>query len=263
MLNLFRPKPVLEEAASQWLFDSYAWAFSHFGSDIFHEDTVLVTPTNRHFPDKADNANALATNLFERIKTYAGMQAWPCQILPASCDSEPPPAGAIQVQGAPRGPACSIAHDSPAQRLTVSYDPGLMREPERLAALLAHELALLLSRTTNELPPGGEAYRSHAADVLAIFMGFGLFYANHAITLGGGGCGGCKGGPKTLGSLMEDEMTYALAIFSVLKGLQDSEVMPYLKKPLRPLYKKAVKEIATNSEQLNRLRSIDCPIKSH
>jgi len=60
VFGLFNKKPLLDENTIQWLFDSYAWALDNFGSDIFKEETILVTPTDKYFPDKVDNIDEMA-----------------------------------------------------------------------------------------------------------------------------------------------------------------------------------------------------------
>ena len=53
------------------------------------------------------------------------------------------------------------------------------------------------------------------------------------------------------------DTTYALAIFSVLKGIPNQQVLKHLKKSLRPYYKKAVKDILSHSDQLNQLKNVE------
>ena len=88
-------------------------------------------------------------------------------------------------------------------------------------------------------------------------MGFGLFLANSALTVCRGGCSGCGTSVQTLGYLTEDEFVYALAIFCVLKDIQNTEVEPHLKKTLRPFFRMAVKEIRkTRADDILRLKSL-------
>jgi hypothetical protein len=62
---------------------------------------------------------------------------------------------------------------------------------------------------------------------------------------------------QTLGYLTEDQFVYALAIFCVLKNIENEEVEPHLKKTLRPFFKMAVKEIKkTRSDDILLLKAL-------
>jgi hypothetical protein len=70
-------------------------------------------------------------------------------------------------------------------------------------------------------------------------------------------------GVQALGYLTEEEFAYALAIFCVLKNIPGGEIEPHLKKTLRPVYRKAVKEITTSrAGEIQRLRELDHPLKA-
>ncbi len=258
MLDLFRSKPLVEEATRRWLFDAYAWALNHFGSDLFYQDTALITPTDRYFPDQADSRAAIAEAVFARVQGYAGMQAWPFRPVPNG--TVLPAVEQITFQGAPRGTGSAIALSGEGQAIPVGYDPGLVGKPEQLIAGYAHGLAGFLARAAGEPPPGGEEALAPASDVLAIFLGFGLFMANSAFNFHKGSCGGCRPSVSAIGALTEDEMTYALAIYAALKGLGKGEVLPHLKSTLRPTFKKALKEVLAQGEELARLKAIDRPL---
>jgi hypothetical protein len=256
MLGLFNTKPSLDEETIQWLFDTYAWAFRNFGADHFHRETVLVTPTNEHFPGRVDSAEKMAETVFGRVQAFAGMQQWPFKPLPLGHDHGLEEISEIRIAQAPRGPDCRVSVIGATASLPIGYDPEQARKPDRLIALFAQDLAGHLLPTSSEAPPEGAERRDHATDVLAIFLGFGLFLANNAFTLGGGSCSGCGKSPQALGSLMEEEMVYALAIFCALKEIPTAQVLSHLKGKLRPLYKRARKDVARRGERLANLAAI-------
>lgn len=256
MLSLFSNKPLLDEDATQWLFDAYAWALSNFGSDYFQEETLLVTPTNKHFPCRVNSVESMASTVFEQVANYAGMQNWPFRLVELSPDFEPAFPSSVTFNGAPRGPAASLALEGEVTDFTVTYSPDQTRNPGILASIFSLNLASYLSRAAGESPPGDEYLRGHATDLLAIFMGFGLFLANNAVMVRSG-CSGCGKSVQSMGSLSEDEVTYGLAIFCVLKKIPNQDVLPHLKSPLRPLFKRAVKEISNNTAEVNRLLAIE------
>jgi hypothetical protein len=245
------------EADAHWLFDAFAWSLAHFGRDVFFDETVLVVPDNAHFPGRVDNAAGMAELIFDHVRRYAGMQHWPLRLAdPDSCAVKVPPT--LEIRGALRGSkgiAQTDLHGGDA--VTLSYDPDLVANPEALIASFAHAVAHYLGQTSAEPPPGGSAYWPQAIEVLAVFMGFGLMVANSAFSVPVRSCGSC-GGPKAQrrSYLTQYESTYALAIFSVLKGIPVKEVARYLKKPLRPFFRKCVKEIQGKRPELARLRSV-------
>ena len=261
MFGLFSTKPLLDEGSTLWIFEAYAWAFRNFGSDILHHDTILVTPSNRHFPEQARSAEEIVSTSFQRVIAYAGMQNWPCQPVPVTACSEQP-VTAIQISHAPRGPAAAISVSGASTNIPVAFDAHQVRKPHVLIAIFAQELAKHLGATAQEIPPGGEQLRPVAYDLLAVFMGFGLFLANSALEVGKGGCSGCGVSVQRLGNLTEEEATYALAVFCALKDIQADEVEPHLKKTLRAFFRKAVKEIThSKTEQVLGLRNLKHPLK--
>jgi hypothetical protein len=85
-------------------------------------------------------------------------------------------------------------------------------------------------------------------------MGFGIMVANSAYTFRGG-CGSCYNPlAERSAFLSQDEATFALALFCELKGVSQDAALSYLKKYLRPVFKKACKEIRHNSSETDRLK---------
>ncbi len=254
MFNLFSNKTVLDEDTTQWLFDSYGWALSSFGSEFFHEETLLVTPTEAHFPSQVNSRESMASSIFQQLVQYAGMQNWPLALIELTADYEPLYPTNITFNGIPRGVTSAITLEDEAQTFHITYSPDLTRDPGVLTAVIARQLASHLIHTARIPGPGGEELHGHLVDLLAIFMGFGLFLTNSAVIIQRG-CSGCGKSVQATGSLSEDQMTYALAIFCCLKKIPGKTAQPHLKSALRPLFKKAVKEAGGSSkiEQLNQI----------
>lgn len=262
MFSLFNKKPVLDEGSANWMFEAYAWALSNFGSDFFRDDTILVTPTPRHFPDRARPVEEVVANSLKRVIGYAGMQNWPLQPMPmeACGGGEISPVVPFQLANAPRGPDAVVTTDSP-YGIPVPFEPRQARTPALLIAIFAHGLAQQLARGARAPSPGGEELAPLAAELLAVFMGFGLFMANCALEVGRG-CSGCAAGVQRLGYMSEEEFTYALAVFCALKDIPERAVLPHLKNTLRSNFRRAVKELGdARAEDIARLRGIEAPIK--
>ncbi len=81
MLALFKSKPLLEQAEQQWLIDTFIWAVEHFDASFFTKHTQIILPTVAHFPDSVSSIEEMATKVFVRVRDYAGMSAWPIQLV--------------------------------------------------------------------------------------------------------------------------------------------------------------------------------------
>ena len=250
--SLFDRQPLLDEDYAGWMFDVYAWAMRNFDPLMFRDETLLVTPSNQHFPGRAKSHEEMANMIFERVLAYAGMAHWPLKLLPpGSCALNP--GTEVQVTTGVRGSRALAASESPAS-LTLSYDPDYLNNPEVTIALFAHGLAYYLGTSAVEPPPGGIENWPFVTEILAVFLGFGLMFANTALIIPRGGC--C-GGPvvKRQASLSEHDITYALAIFAALKGIPQKDVVKYLKKSLRGYFKQALREV--NGRYTLRLQEIE------
>ena len=244
-------RPLLDAAYAGWIFDVYAWALRNFDPVMFRDETILVTPSNQHFPGRANSPEEMAKLIFDRVVNYAGMEHWPLQLLPPdSCVLEP--SAEVRVVAGARGSRAAAAEASPAS-LTISYEPDYLNNPEAMIAVFAHTLAHYLGTSATEPPPGGTENWPHVTEILAVFLGFGLMFANTALVLPRGGC--C-GGPvvRRQAYVSQHDITYALAIFSTLKALPQKEVLRHLKKSLRGHFKQAVREI--NDRYAQRLQEL-------
>ncbi len=257
VFSLFNNKAPLDASSSQWLFDAFAWSLDNFDAKLFHNDTLLVLPTNQFFPGRVDSVHGMASLIFDRVKGYAGISHWPTRLADQSSCSLLNPQK-VRVIGALRGPDC-IGDDSvpDEQRLLIPYNPQQINNPEGMIATFAHTLAHYMGQTAKTPPPGGVEYWPHVTELLAVYLGFGIMFANSAFTFRGG-CGSCYNPAANRDAyLSEQEATYALAIFAVLKDISNSTVTGHLKSHLRGFYKKAVKEINQRADDLTRLRKVE------
>ncbi len=240
LFGLLDHHPLLDEAYAGWMFDVYAWALRNFDPVMFRDETFLVTPSNQHFPGRANSPEEMANLIFRRVVAYAGMAHWPLKLLPPdTCVLEP--GTEVRVVAGTRGSRAVAADPSPAS-LTLSYEPDYLNNPEAMIAVFAHTLAHYLGTSATQPPPGGAENWPHVTEILAVFLGFGLMFANTALVLPRGGC--C-GGPvvRRQAYVSQHDITYALAIFSALKNVPQKEVLRHLKKPLRGHFKQALREV--------------------
>ncbi len=268
MFNLFsRKQQLLDEDSILWIFDSFAWAMEQFDNKVFAEETSLVLPNNQFFPGEENSAEGMANLIFSQVKTYAGMSHWPTRLVNLA-EAQPPaaPQAKIQISGQLRGKqasahfACDLrsvlsvnyAVDPQAldNRIAFYYHPQQLKSPESLIAHFAQGVAHQVVMANGSVPPGGKDYLPVAIDLVGIFMGFGIIFANSAVVARSGGCGGCGGGQSPMREviLSENEAVYALALFCQLKSVDAHQVTRHLKKHLRAFFKVAFKDCASRLE---------------
>ncbi len=259
-LPLFSRKAPLDAVSIEWIFDVFAWALTHLDADYFYRDSILVTPTNNHFPGRAGSVREMAELIFDQTLGHAGMAHWPIQL------HEPQ---AMHVDVAPPvalpAPLRARANDMPRRQsasvtIPVSYNPALVRNPEAMIAGYAQVLAHYLGATVNEAPPGGIQNWPQTTEVIGVFMGFGLLFANTAFNFKNRACGSCGGPPvERQVYLSQYDITYALALFSTLRAVPDKMVLHHLKSSLRPYFKRCRKDLAARGEVLAGLHAIAAP----
>lgn len=257
---------MLDEGSVQWLFDLYAWALQNFDARLFFERSILVIPDNKHFPGTASSAADMAQIIFDKVREYAGLRHWPCRLTTdQTCLTEQPARLAIEgtsLRTMDFGTMEGVIADKGGEdeSLAILYDPRQVTNPEAIIASFSHTLAHYLGSMAPTLPPGGDDNWPHVTEVLAVFMGFGLMFANSAFEYRNMTCGSCQPMKVQRQSFLSQyDITYALAIFAVLKGIPLKEVNSHVKKSLRSYFKKAYKDVQKRSIELQRLRAFQYP----
>ena len=245
--KLFAPKPPLDEPSIEWIFQVFDWALRWFDAAFFRDQTRLVAPTNEWFPGRATSVHGMAELIFRSTAGYAGMGHWPLRLL--SPGAGIPLAPPLQALPHPlRGPAPTEPGMTPAGPrndfafgawLPVAYDPALVNNPEALIAGLAQTLA-----------------HHQATEIIAVFLGFGVLFANTAFQFQSRSCGSCGGpSPQRQAFLSQFDITYALALFCALKDLSLREAQSHLKSALRPHLKSCLADVTRREAQLDALRT--------
>ncbi len=251
VFGLFTEKPVLEEESIQWILDAFSWSLENFNADFFYQHSVLVIPDNQFFSGRADSEQGMAQLIFNNVKRYAGISHWPTRVQDQALCAIPN-APSFEVKG-PLRIADGVVDESLAdeQYLQVPFNPQQINNPEGMIATFAHIVAHYMGQMASRPPPGGVEYWPHVTEILAIYLGFGLMFANSAYTFRGS-CASCYNPLANRDAyLTEQQSTYALAVFAVLKGIPNSAVTRHLKSHLKGFYKRAVKDI--NQRNLGEL----------
>lgn len=251
--KLIKQKPLLEEETIQWLFDGFTWALKNFGSDVFYHETTLIEPSNKCFPGQGNSIDEIANLILNQVKRYAGLEYWPTRVMDYHVFTEAPqPRANIQQ-------VLQLTGEGSPTYLTVLYEPQQVANPNAMIANYVQTLAHHLSLLAHDKAPCDEEQWPHMMELLGIYMGFGVMFVNTAvpqrIT-----CGSCHNpAMDRKGALTEMQGIYAMAIFCALKDIPAKEVSPHIKSYLRPLMKKAIKNVQERTEMLASLKAIDAP----
>jgi len=246
MFSFLKQAPLLDEASVEWMHATFDWASEQFGEAFFQQNTQLVLPDEKHFPGRADSYQAMAELIFGHVKQYAGMGHWQFELIPNTVclpehledhriESTAIPSPLRSTQTIP-----AIVTDQP---LPIIYDPSQVNNPLAMIAGFSHSLAHYLGTQAKSAPPGGAENWPHITELLAVFMGFGIMFANSAY-VSPKSCASCSNtGNRREAFLSQFDITYALAIFATRKGMEAKQITRHLNKPLQGFFKRAMKEI--------------------
>ena len=217
-----KPKTFLDASRRDWQFAAFGWLLRHCGGYPKFFETTLVLPTEEHFPDRGMKGHAAVSALFRRVRDHAGMADWPCTVEIESDEPREVAAGADGLR-------------------VFTYRRGGL-EPVSLIAGFACNLARYLIETFDEAAPGGDAGSASAAELTAVFMGFGVFMVNSAARQG-------------RHHLSEGELAHALALFCLLRELPPESADPHLNPHLRKYLRLAARDLAQYQVQFQKLRA--------
>lgn len=254
MFSFFTQPRVVEDATADNILSVYLWALQHFDAKAFLANTVLVTPTRESFPDKANNELDMVKASYARVLGYCGLKDWPFVLANPQVVSQvtPPQLGLNTLSRSNTGVAIQPRNEQDV--LLVSYTSAMLKKPMDLVASMSKSVAQHYLYQSGRMPPGGMETFNETAEILSVFMGFGVLVANSAYTFRGS-CARCYDpNANRVASLSESEAIFSLAVFGVLKELPVKDVTKSLKPYLRSDYKKAVKQVLRNEALLAACR---------
>lgn len=251
-MGFFGPSLPIDREEFDWLLACFAWLDRTLGERDRSDGFVPRT----FFPDDPLFTTAgTASELFEAIKSAAGLEQWQCRLEQGDTAHDPVETGLpYERQGESSALGTfSVEGNTPVIR----YDPALLRDPDALIATLAHELAHLVIGSLG-IPPGGALLEEHATDCTAVYMGFGLFLANNARSFGQFSDGAMSGwSSETRGYLSENALVTAQVVFE-RRFQNEVRAVDALKPYLQSVYRKAVKYMDKNVPDMTaKLDEID------
>lgn len=248
-------QPALDDESVAWIFEVFDWGLKHLGREVFEQHTTLITPSNEHFPGRSNSSAEMAALIFDRTRAYAGVQDWPFQLvapgtpLPSQLPTIVAPSPA---RSADTSMPVTIQQPGDSDGvIPVSYNPAMINNPEAMIAGFAQVFAHYLGAAVTEPPPGGIQNWPQTTDVLGVFLGFGVMFANTAYQYQPRSCASCGGPPvERQVNLSQFDITYALALFCVLKEIPSRQVLKSLKSTLRGHFKRCRQDVEQRSEML-------------
>ena len=265
--TFFKAKPIIDESSKEWIFDTFAWCMANLDNQFFKDNSELILPNNSFYPGSSNSVEEMAENIFTNTSKYTGMSSWPLRLVPSDTFS-PKPMPLLSFESSLRGENAIItAEISPQVKNELSYkvegEPLIastptidiafhssqLNQPQDLIAYLVQNQAGILvtqhnAQASGMSAPGGKDVLAQTIDLVACFMGFGVIFANTAYQFKGG-CGSCYNrNLNRQAALPELETVYALALFSVLKGIDIKPIKKELKSHLYKPFKQAYKEIS-------------------
>ena len=242
----FRTKAPVDEDEFAWLIACFAWLHRVLddGDPARFEEMELIQPNAQFFPPTEETGHNLAIHLFEQTKALCGMADWPCKLVEGERQRE------IRVQ-----PGLAINHESSpplglfvveSGGVEIAYDPDLLASPSQLVATFAHELAHYLLYDRGD-PPGGPDLVEHATDCAAVYLGFGLFSTNAALSFRQFASFDESGWERrSAGYLSEAALLTATSLFVHLSKADTEAAEAVLKPHLRKSFRKALKAVSNH-----------------
>jgi hypothetical protein len=244
MFSLFGPRLPIDRDELEWQLATFKWLRQEFGCAA----RPLVLPTPAFFPASSRQGHGRIADLFEHVRAAAGMEAWPCELQEGRRDrpvevgrtlllrheDAPAPCGTFQIIGQDGAPT-----------VVITYNPELAADTTAMIATLAHELAHYLMSTATSDPPGGWELHELHTDLIAVWMGFGIFLANSARNFAQFQSDGMQGwSSRTQGYLSEQALVTGIVVVERLNGREPLAAASFLKTYLESDVRRATKALA-------------------
>lgn len=213
----------------------------------------MVDTTPEFFPATEATGHERALHIFSCVKTLAGMNDWPCALVPQA-ERINPRVGEFAILKIKKGDLPVGTFSISRGEATITYDPAAVATPARLVATFAHELSHYMLHSVSGEIPGGEEMHEFATDLMTVFLGFGLFTANQAFNFRQHGDAFSQGWQTSgLGYLRERDWAFALAIFCNLRDEPVSRLKGKLKPHLYADSKAAARYLQKRPQLLARI----------
>ncbi|WP_440957296.1 hypothetical protein ACFELO_08240 [Oceanicaulis sp. LC35] len=250
----FKPRAV-EDHIADWVEANFARILEGFSSDKAVRDTALVTPRNGGFVVDARTAEECAEQLFVRTAEFCGVRDWPIRLEGVDDTHHLQQVSALHFLESDKSAAGTFQVQS--NELVITYALSDVSAPVHLIATFAHEIAhaVLAGHPVEREVPEEEV--ELLTDLMAVYLGFGVFLANSAFHFqqySESGYAGWRSSRR--GYLTQETLTYATALFCEIRQADHDVAKASLKPHLVKVFDKACKQIAQR-ESLAALMALD------
>ena len=242
----------LEPEEEDWIISCWQWLLQELGDMENLRRTPLVLPTGDFFAPAKATGHARAEHIFNCVARLTGTADWPYTLMRQEEAINPVLGPLAMVQNAPSDPAGTFAVET-SRQIRITYNSELVSQPGNLIATFAHEIAHGLLLTAHREPPGGRDFEEYAVDVTTVFLGFGIFGANHAFEFSqysDAGSGTQGWSYRRTGYLSEAQWGFNLGIFLYLRGEPPETALRWLKPGPAAALRKTLKYLGKHPERV-------------
>ncbi len=220
-----------------FVFASFDWLLSgNGGLSRFIEQTELVTPTLHDFPVDLDlEGRELALDYFAFVREHARIDE------------------KLRFRLTPGRQLLVKRGGNDDQPLPIGYAEEAEDDPELLIAFVSRGLHHYAIQSHPRSPPGGWSLIGAAAELAAVFAGFGIFLTNTAFAFPDE-ASLVRWAPRQRWVLHERALAYALAVFGWVKEIPDLHIISYLRPNPQAFYRAAVRDLRRRGSELSELR---------
>lgn len=213
----FAPKLPINEQARVWIDEGFVRLSAMLGRERMLQAEVVL-PEDRFFPDPFEPSKEGAARMARRVAGYMGVpgDSFVVEVFTETAHStrELLPLW----QGESRGAGGLYFHEVEDGKRVIAINEEKLKQPDALAATLAHELAHVVLLGGNLLDRGAKDMEP-MTDLCTVFLGLGVLNANAAIQFRQWSNNQTQGwSAKTAGYLQQEMWGYALALFAKERG---------------------------------------------
>ena len=234
------PKCPVDPETKKWLEDKFSWLADEFGLATVCSATT-IEPTSEFLPTEYKANGPVIDDLMARVANF--MNVVPESLVLSYYDDDKPVIGEEQIE------QFSSGNDR-----EIWLEANSLENPAYVVASLSREIAhvrlcLLDSSLANEED------HEEMSELLAIFLGVGIFLANTAF-LDGSWSEGTESGWSMVrtSNLSMDMFGYALALYALARDEQQPEWARHLRPDVRVPLKNSIRYIVSTA---------DCSFRRH
>lgn len=206
-----------------WIDDSLIWLMNEFSTDPLFKQPIL-TPACSPYVDRLNSSSDFGEALLKLVCDRMGVDNADITLVPIEEDESHFDYAGAGFQSS--SGASGVFQFVNEHHFRISYDTKLLRTPDLLLAVLAHEVGHVILLRDGKMS-GKEEDHELMTDLVALYHGFGIFSANTMLLEEHNNTGWNS---KRTGYLSMPMYSYALA---VLTWLKDGTTLPDWSKHLR------------------------------